>query len=134
MQLSETSSSFSVQAASTINALVSRVWSVLVDLEYYREWNTFVPSMQSSFQVGSLLTMGVRLRKGLFIKSIETITTIEPQRVLAWKTRSPECLCQDERFQVITAIDTDTTRYWTREEFTGILAPVIKIQKIWRAI
>lgn len=121
------SETFSVQAAITINAPLSQVWSVLVDLERYGEWNTFVPSMQSSFQVGSLLTMGVQMRKRLRVKSVETITAIEPQHMLAWKTRSPEWFHQGERFQVITALDANTTRYCTREAFTGIFAPVINI-------
>jgi hypothetical protein len=127
MQHSEPSSAYSVQAEITINAPLERVWSVLVDLERYKEWNTFVPSMQSTFQVGSLLAMGVQMRKRLYVKSVETITAIEPNHLLAWKTRSPEWFLQGERFQVITAIDKDTTRYWTREAFSGIFAPVIKL-------
>ena len=127
MRPSETSGTFSVQSVIAINAPLARVWSVLVDLEHYSEWNTFVPSMQSSFQVGSLLTMRVRLRKWLYVKSVETITAIEPRHLLAWKTRSPDWLNQGERFQVITELDAETTRYWTREAFTGIFAPVIKI-------
>lgn len=127
MHQAEISSSFSVQAAITINAPLSQVWAVLVDLERYGEWNIFVPSMQSSFQVGSLLTMGVRMRKWLFVKSVETITAIEHQHLLAWKTRSPEWFHQGERFQVITALDAHTTQYWTREAFTGIFAPIVNL-------
>ncbi len=127
MEKIETPGWFSVQAAITINAPLAHVWSVLVDLERYREWNTFVPSMQSSFQVGSILTMQVQMRKGFQVKSIETITAIEPQHLLAWKTRSPAWLLRGERFQVLTAIDSGKTQYWTREAFTGILAPLLQI-------
>ena len=127
MEKIETPGSFSVQAAITINAPLVHVWSVLVDLERYREWNTFVPSMQSSFQVGSILTMQVQMRKGVQVKSVETITAIEPQHLLAWKTRSPAWLLRGERFQVLTAIDSGKTQYWTREAFTGILAPLLQI-------
>ena len=79
------------------------------------------------FQVGSLLTMRVRLRKWLYVKSVETITAIAPQYLLAWKTRSPDWFLQGERFQVLTMIDTNTTQYWTRESFGGIFAPALKI-------
>jgi hypothetical protein len=68
--------------------------------------------------------MRVRLRKWLYVKSVETIT---PQYLLAWKTRSPDWFLQGERFQVLTMIDTNTTQYWTRESFSGIFAPVLKI-------
>lgn len=120
------SHTWSVQAEITINAPLARVWSVLVDLERYGEWNTFVPSMQSSFHVGSRLKMGVQMRKGLFVTSIETITAIEPLQLLAWKTRSPEWFLQGERFQRITALDEQSTQYWTQEAFSGMFAPVIK--------
>lgn len=126
MQIPEASGRFSVQASSIINAPLERVWSVLVDIERYGEWNTFVPSMQSSFQVGSLLTMRVQMRRGLQVKSVETITAIEPQRLLSWKTRYPHWLLQGDRYQVVTAIDANTTQYWTRESFTGILTPLLK--------
>jgi hypothetical protein len=118
---------FSVQASIDIDAPLEQVWSVLVDLERYRLWNTFVPSMLSSFQVGSMLTMQVRLRKGIQVKSVETITAIEDQHLLAWITRAPGWLLQGERFQVITSIDAHRTHYWTREAFTGVLAPVLQI-------
>jgi hypothetical protein len=127
MQHTRTSNAWSVQAEVTINAPLARVWSVLVDLERYSEWNTFVPSMQSSFQVGSLLTMGVRMRKGIEVKSVETITAIEPHHLLAWKTRSPEWFLQGERFQIVTELDAHTTQYRTQEAFSGIFAPIIKI-------
>jgi len=118
---------FSVQASIDISASLALVWSVLVDLEHYSEWNTFVPSMQSSFHVGSLLTMQVQMRKGLQVKSVETISAIEDQYLLAWKTRFPGWLLRGERLQVITSIDTDTTHYWTREAFTGVLAPILQL-------
>jgi hypothetical protein len=126
MQQTKSSGTWSVQAEITIHAPLARVWSVLVDLERYSEWNTFVPSMRSSFQVGQPLTMRVHMRKGLFVTSVETITIIEPYHLLAWKTRSPAWFLQGERFQEVTALDEQTTRYWTREAFSGMVAPVIK--------
>ncbi|HLG64693.1 MAG TPA: SRPBCC domain-containing protein [Ktedonosporobacter sp.] len=127
MHISDTTGWFAVQATITINAPLDCVWSVLIDLERYHEWNTFVPVMHSSFQVGELLTMYVRMNKRLQVKSIETITAIEPMRLLAWKTRSPGWLLRGERFQTLTPIDANTTQYWTREAFTGLLAPALKI-------
>lgn len=125
--LPEASGWFSVQSTITINAPLARVWAVLADLEHYGEWNTFVPSMQSDFQVGSLLTMQVQMRENRSVKSVETITVIEPQHMLAWKTRSPAWFLCGERFQVITSLDANTTQYWTREAFTGIMAPILKM-------
>ncbi len=118
---------FSAQASSTISAPLALVWSVLVDLEHYRDWNSFVPAMQSTFQVGAVLTMRVQMRRSLTVTSVETITAIEPEHLLAWKTRSPAWLLRGERFQVIRSLDAETTQYWTKEAFTGVLAPLVQL-------
>jgi hypothetical protein len=127
MQIPDDSGWFSVQSSSTINAPLECVWSVLVDIEHYGEWNSFVPSMESSFEVGSLLAMQVQMRANMRVKSVEDITAIESQRLLAWKSRTAAWFLHAERFQLLTEIDAATTRYWTHEAFSGIVSPVLKI-------
>lgn len=127
MPRSVTTGWFTVQARTTIQAPVARVWSILTDLEKYHEWNSFVPSMQSDFQVGSLLTMHVQMRGNLKTTSIETITAIEPEHLLSWETRSSAWFLRGERIQELAPIDTDTTEYFTCETFTGIFAPVLQL-------
>ena len=127
MSLPRPSGWFTVQASATINAPLARVWAVLVDLDRYGEWNTFVPSMHSTFQVGSKLTMQVQMRKGLRVTSVETITAIDDQRLLAWKTRFPAWILGSERFQVVTSLDAEHTEYMTRESFKGLLAPLVQL-------
>ncbi|GHO46209.1 SRPBCC domain-containing protein [Ktedonospora formicarum] len=127
MQVPEASGWFSVQTSITINAPLERVWEVLTDLEHYGEWNSFVPSMQADLRVGATLTMRVRMRGNLATTSVETITALEPQRLLAWKIRSPAWILRGERFQVIKAINEQTTEYWTQESFTGIVAPLLQV-------
>lgn len=126
MALPKTSGYFSTQATATIHAPLERVWSILVDLERYREWNSFVPSMQSDFHVGSLLIMQVQMRKWLRVKMVVTVSAIEHHHLLAWKTRFPRWFLYSERFQVLTAINAETTQYWTREAFAGMFAPLLK--------
>ncbi len=127
MPMPEPSGWFTIQASATINAPLARVWAVLVDLDHYGAWNTFVPSMQSAFEVGSKLTMRVQMRKNMQVTSVETITAIEPQHLLAWKTRSPAWLLCGERFQIISSTDDQTTEYLTRESFRGLLAPLVQL-------
>lgn len=127
MELPEASGWFSVQASITINAPLERVWEVLTDLEHYGEWNSFVPSMKADLRVGATLTMRVHMRDNLETTSVETITALEPQRLLAWKTRSPAWILRGERFQVIKASNEQTTEYWTRESFTGFAAPLLQV-------
>lgn len=127
MQPTQQMRGFTIQAAATINAPLERVWSVIVDLPRYSAWNAFVPSMQSSLQVGSTLTMGVQMKKNLHIKIVETVTVVEPLHQLAWKARFPTWYLHSERFQTLTALDTDTTHYTTHETFTGLMAPFLRL-------
>ncbi|HET8845828.1 MAG TPA: SRPBCC domain-containing protein [Ktedonobacteraceae bacterium] len=116
-----------IEASSTINAPVEKVWSILIDFARYAEWNTFVPSMQTTLQVGSPLTMGVRMRKRLFIKIRATVSAVEFQHRLAWVPKMPAWFLKSERLQVITALDAGTTRYWTCEVFTGMASPLLRL-------
>lgn len=116
-----------VEATSTINAPLERVWSILTDFAHYGEWNTFVPSMQATLQIGSPLTMKVQMRKGLSVKIHATVSLVEAQHRLAWTPRMPAWFLKSERFQVITALDENTTQYWTREVFTGVAALLLKL-------
>ncbi len=127
MQSTNAARGFTIQAATTINAPLEQVWSVIVDLARYSEWNTFVPSMQSSLQVGSSLTMGVQMNKKLRIKIVETVTVVEERHQLAWKARFPAWYLHSERFQTIVPIDAYTTGYATHETFTGLMAPFLKL-------
>lgn len=127
MQSPPTSAGLTVQAKSTINAPLERVWSVLVDFPRYGEWNTFVPIVQTTSQIGSALNMHVQMRKGLRVKFTTTITALERPSSLAWKTRLPSWLLASERFQTITPIDANTTCYETSETFTGLLASLLKL-------
>lgn len=125
--MQETPRGLVVEAASTINAPLEHVWSVLTDFARYGEWNTFVPSMQATLQVGSPLTMSVQMRKGLRVKISATVSLIETHHRLAWTPRMPAWFLKSERFQVITALDAHTTRYWTQEIFTGAASPLLTL-------
>ena len=127
MQLAQPSRGFTIQAAITINAPLEHVWSVIIDLAHYSEWNTFVPTIQSSLQIGSSLTMGVQMNKKLHVKITATVTIVEPQYQLAWKTRFPAWFLYSERIQTVLALDANTTQYETHETFTGLMAPLLKL-------
>ncbi len=127
MQPAQSARGFTIQAAIVINAPLECVWSVIVDLPHYAEWNTFVPSMQSSLQTGSSLTMGVQLNKKLYVKIVETVTVVEAKHQLAWKARFPAWYLHSERFQTVVALDAGTTHYATHETFTGFMAPFLQL-------
>lgn len=127
MEIPKATGYFTPEASVTIHAPIELVWSILVDIEHYGEWNTFVPSMQSDFQVDSLLVMRVHMPRGYWVKTLVTITAIEPPHRLAWKTRFPHWLLHSERLQLLTALDTETTKYWTAESFGGLMAPLLKL-------
>jgi hypothetical protein len=120
---------FQVEAEIVIDASAAQVWTVLVDLAHYSDWNSFVYSMKSGLKVGDTLTMKVRMRPrwGWNVVTIEEVTQVERQRRLGWRTLSPSWLLQGERFQTLEPIDANHTRYYTSEAFSGILAPLLKL-------
>ncbi len=118
---------FQVEAETTIDAPVVRVWAVLADLERYGEWNRFVPSMEATLKVGATLRMGVQMRSRWRVISVEDVTVVEPGKRLAWRTRSPGWLLRGERFQTLEPLDSEQTRYYTVEAFSGLLAPLLKL-------
>lgn len=65
------------------------------------------------------------MRDNLKTTSVETVTDIQPERLLAWKTRSPAWFLQGERLQELKPIDAEVTEYFTRETFTGLFSPVL---------
>ncbi|TFK24882.1 hypothetical protein FA15DRAFT_669085 [Coprinopsis marcescibilis] len=140
---------FSVSASSVINAPPDHVWKILTDFKSYREWNPFVraqnlvdsdrnPLPDDALTTGLFLnisevhlppTMG---KPTLFQKAwaFERITEADAvNHRLAWEFWGPvpKWLLYAERWQILTAEGDGQTKYHTFEEFTGVLAHVVKL-------
>src|SRR5262245_46571607 len=70
-----------------IDAPPARVWSVLVDLPAYREWNPFIVEAAGTVAAGETLSLRMAL-PGRAPMSIEPqLLVVAPERELRWKGR-----------------------------------------------
>lgn len=116
-----------------INASAEAVWSVLIDLENYGEWNPFTPKIKSELTVGSPVDLHVRLRERtstddkLYTRR-EWVTAVEKPLKLAWGTKVIfSFLLQAEKEQLVTPIDQNSCSYDTIDKFSGLLYPIIAL-------
>ena len=115
-----------VESQITINAPIEKVWKILADFDNYHQWNPFTPKIIFKNEIGSFVTMHVRLNP----KSTKTMVQKERLLVFEEGTRI-EWGIQDAwyvktvRIQKLTAIDENTTEYYTSDAFSGPLTWLI---------
>jgi hypothetical protein len=110
-----------------IDAPPARVWSVLVDLPAYREWNPFIVDASGEVAVGETLSLRMALpgRSAMTIRP--TLLVVEPERELRWKGRLLlPYLFDGEHAFVLTPLEGGRTRLDHWERFAGILLPIAR--------
>ena len=75
---------FELDESRLIEAPIERVWSVIVDLPAYSEWNPFVVAARSTLVVGDPIRMRVRLVPPLVQPQRETILECVPEQRLVY--------------------------------------------------
>lgn len=115
----------------TINVSAEHVWSVLIDLDKYGEWNPFTPKMKSDLKVGAPIDIHVRLSESrqtidrLYTRR-EWVTAVEKPLKLGWGTTVLfPFLLRAEKQQLITPIDPNSCSFYTTDKFSGLLYPII---------
>ena len=110
-----------------IAAPVATVWSVISDLDRYPEWNPFVVECRSSLQPGAPIAMRVRVFPGFAQPQTETIFAHVPGRFLSYGVAPmPLGMLASTRSHEVTALGADRTRYDSRFELRGWLAPIVR--------
>ena len=114
-----------VSAEVDIAAPIEQVWDILVDLEQYQAWNPFTYRVESSLNVGDHVKLYVKLG-GQKVVQKQVIRRCEAPDALDWgMVMGHPSLLKTLRTQRLTRIDDTTTRYETRDHFTGLLTPLI---------
>lgn len=116
-----------IESTITINAPLSKVWAVLSDFENYHQWNPFTPKIDiNPQQIGSTVGLHVRLFPNI------SKTFLQKEQLLSWeKEHKMEWGIQNAwhvktvRIQKLTAIDEQTTQYYTLDSFEGPLTWLI---------
>jgi hypothetical protein len=116
----------SITAEIEIDAPVERVWNILVDLDSYPQWNPFTVRVDSTLEVGSTVDLYVRMKPNKEIVQREIVTVVEPNKKLSWGlTMGAKFLLFTDRYQVLEALGPNKTRYFTSDDFSGVLTPLV---------
>src|SRR5262245_39598918 len=110
-----------------IDAPPARVWSVLVDLPAYAEWNPFIVEADGTVVAGNTLTLRMALPGRDPMTISPRLLVVDPARELRWKGRLVlPWLFDGEHASVLTALDGGRTRLDHWERFAGLLLPIAK--------
>ena len=98
------------------------VWSVLIDLARYPQWNPYTVKVESSLQLGEPVNLFLPNpgRPGELLHVIEHLVDFEPHRLLAWEMHaSADNPDAARREQLIERTGPVSCRYHTTDQFLG---------------
>jgi uncharacterized protein YndB with AHSA1/START domain len=102
-----------------IEAPTAVVWRVLIDLDRYKEWNTFCPGIRSTLKLGDPVIMTVKKPNTDELgTATEYLVCFEPERLLSWEAR-PAGQLVARRDQFIERLGPDRCTYVTTDAFVG---------------
>ncbi|WAS96814.1 SRPBCC domain-containing protein [Nannocystis punicea] len=128
------------EATLDIDAPPARVWAVMLDLDRYHEWNPFIVAIDHAGPPApdAAMRLHVRWNDGTGASSGERITELvapdgpRPGR-LAYRFTGllPTFgLVRATRLQQVDPLPGGRSRYFTREEFTGLLTRFLPLAKV----
>lgn len=118
----------SIQSTVDIDAPIERVWSILLDLASYPEWNPFTPRIDATLRVGEPVVLHVAMKPGKKrIVQREICTIHDPSRwELGWGMRMGlDLVLRAHRVQRLAPLSKHSTRYFTEDRFSGCLVPLV---------
>jgi len=118
---------WSISTVTEIDAPPARVWSVLVDLSAYREWNPFIVEASGEIAVGQTLSLRMLLPGRAPMSIRPRLLVVEPEQELRWKGRLvlPGLFDGEHAFE-LSPLANGRTRLHHWEQFAGVLLPIVK--------
>ena len=108
-----------------INAPIDVVWSVLTEVDKYREWNPFTPQAGTDFTIGSPVNLLVRMGPAKFRRA-ERVCAFEEHRLIAWKKEfGARWFLLSVREQHLEPVGKTSCSYHNTDRLTGVLAPMV---------
>lgn len=110
-----------------IDAPRARVWSILVDLERYPEWNPFTPCVEASLKIGEPVILHVQMKPGQkTMRQPEVMTSYVEGQELGWgTTMMHRALLHANRTQKLIDLGSGRTRYESVDRFQGAMVPLV---------
>lgn len=105
-----------------IEAPAERVWSILVDLPRYGEWNPFCFACESTLAMGAAVNMRLNsyTHPGEVLPNVEYICAFDPPRRLSWQMPWTEAWPYPaRRDQIIESLGPDRCAYYSTDAFLG---------------
>lgn len=109
-------------ASIKIDAPPEKVWQVLTNAEAYPEWDPNMRRLDGHIALGEKVTAHTKLSDRAFPTKV---TTFEPSRKMVWSGGMPLGLFKADRSFTLEP-DGDGTQFKLREEFGGLLLPIMK--------
>jgi hypothetical protein len=109
-----------------IKATAEKVWAILTDLSRFREWNPFITRGSGDIREGSKLTVRIEPPGGKPMIFKPTVTRVVPNRDFRWLGRVllPGLFDGEHIFELSASTD-GRTRFVQREQFSGLLVPLL---------
>ncbi|MEO0557958.1 MAG: SRPBCC domain-containing protein [Bacteroidota bacterium] len=109
-------------AATTIQADPMTIWAVLTDAEHFPDWEPNVTRVDGTIAPGETITMHTSFSDRAFPV---TVSEFVPGERMVWSSAMPLGLFRGARTFTLEALSEDKTLVTTREEFGGLLLPLI---------
>ena len=109
-----------------IGASAEMVWRVLTHFSSYPKWNPFIREIHGRPEPGARLKVRMRLSKERSHRFSPRVTKVIPAAELHWRGRLWfKGLFDGEHSFIIVPNGVKGVRFIQREQFTGLLAPLI---------
>lgn len=109
-----------------INAPSKIVWDVLTDFQAYPDWNPFILSIEGKPEVGAKLKAVIQQPNSRPMTFKPVCLISEPNKKFSWLGRLGfKGLFDGEHIFEFEDIDENSTRFIQKENFNGILVPLL---------
>ena len=109
-----------------IDARPEVVWEILMDFARYPEWNPFIQSISGDAKVDSRLKVRLEPAGGSPMTFEPKVVAMDVNNKFAWKGKVLISGIFDGQHEfILNPLADGRTRFIHREEFSGILVPII---------
>jgi len=125
IKATKTGSTFRMECAvdCVIRAKPERIWALLTDAAGFSKWNSTVTSIEGPIALGQRLALKVPAAPDRVFRP--SVTRFDAPDTMVWSDGMAP-MFKGVRTYTLTAGGEGTTRFSMREEFSGVMLPLIK--------